>query len=62
MDMQVAQVQAHARRLYEMMGPVAIADAAQKALLHARNGRTEDALLWRRIEQALLDIRGPRVS
>lgn len=62
MSLPATQVQTHARRLYEMMGPKALAEATQKAKAYARDGRDEDAATWRRIEEALRVMRGPRAS
>lgn len=52
--MEVANIQTIARK--------AIAEAAQKAAAHERRGETENAQTWRRIEAALMLLRGPRES
>jgi hypothetical protein len=43
-------------------GAKAIAEAAHKALAFEKNNDTEQAQTWRRIEAALIEIRGPRNS
>ena len=58
--MEATQVQIHARQLYEMEGPKAIATAAQKALMYERSNDKERAQHWRRIEAAIMLMRGPR--
>jgi hypothetical protein len=60
--MEVAYIQTYARQLYEAQGPKAIAEAAQKAAAYERHGETEKAQTWRRIEAALMLLRGPRES
>jgi hypothetical protein len=58
--MNATEIQVHARKLFEVQGPRAIAEAARKAAhLEAHDDR-EGARLWRRIEAALLLMRGPR--
>jgi hypothetical protein len=58
--MEATQVQQYARQLFESQGTKAIAAAAEKATRLERSGNTEQALTWRRIEAALLLMRGPR--
>jgi hypothetical protein len=58
--MEVANIQTIARQLYESQGAKAIAEVAQKAAAHERSGETEQAQTWRRIEAALMLLRGPR--
>ena len=53
-------VSALARHLYEAQGPRAIAEAAQKADACADDGDEEQARLWRSVETALRELRGPR--
>jgi hypothetical protein len=60
--MEVANIQTLARQLYEAQGPKAIAEAAQKAAAHEQRRETEQAQTWRRIEGALMLLRGPRES
>jgi hypothetical protein len=51
-----------ARHLFETQGAAAIAQAAQKADAYADDGDEEQANLWRRVEAALREMRGPRQS
>ena len=60
--MEVAHIQSYARQLYEAQGAKADAEAAQKAAAYERRGANEDAQTWRRIEAALMLLRGPRES
>ena len=60
--MHATEIQAHARKLFETMGPKALAEAAQKAKTHEAEGRKDDAETWRRIELALRLMQGPHVS
>jgi len=60
--MDATQIQRYARQLYEVQGAKAIAEAAHKALAFEKNNDTEQAHTWRRIEAALIEIRGPRNS
>lgn len=53
-------VSAIARHLLETQGPAAIAHAAQKADSYADDGDEEQANIWRRVEVALREMRGPR--
>ena len=55
-----AQIQIYARQLYAVEGSKAIASAAQKAVKFERHDDTARAQMWRRIEAALLQMRGPR--
>lgn len=57
--MLAVEIQDYARRLMEAQGPKAIADAAQKARAFEEQGQDEQATTWRRIELALLEMRGP---
>jgi hypothetical protein len=57
--MQATEVQDYARRLLEAHGTKAIAEAAQKACACEQQGDKEQAQNWRRIESALLLMRGP---
>ena len=53
-------MQSYALQLYEVPGAKAIAEAAQKAAVFERRGEREEAQTWRRIEAALILLRGPR--
>jgi hypothetical protein len=61
-DMLAVEIQSHARKLMEVHGPAAIAEAAQKARNFENTGDAKQADTWRRIEAALLQLRGPRAS
>ena len=58
--MDTANVSAVARHLFEAHGARAIAEAAQKAASLEDSGSAEEARFWRRVEEALLEMRGPR--
>jgi hypothetical protein len=60
--MEAAHIQSYARQLYEAQGAKAIAEAARKAADHESRGNSEEAQTWRRIEAALMLLRGPRES
>jgi len=60
--MQAAQVQDYARQLFEAHGVKAIAEAAQKARACEEQGDREQAQTWRRVEAALMQMRGPHLS
>jgi hypothetical protein len=60
--MHATQIQEYARELLEAHGPKATAEAAQKAVACEKAGDKEQAQTWRRIEAALLLMRGPRQS
>lgn len=58
--MDTSDISALARHLYETQGPQAIAEAARKADAFARDGDEQQARLWRGVESALRELRGPR--
>ena len=58
--MEAANIQSYARQLFEVQGAKAIAEAAQKAASFERQGKSEESQTWRRIEAALILLRGPR--
>jgi len=60
--MQAAQVQDYARQLFEAPGVKAISEAAQKARACEEQGDREQAQTWRRVEAALMQMRGPHLS
>jgi hypothetical protein len=60
--MQAVEIQNHARKLMESQGPKALAEAAQKARAFEEQGDKKQAEIWRRIEAALREMHGPRVS
>jgi hypothetical protein len=45
-----------------VQGAKAIAEAAHKAQAFEKNNDREQAATWRRIEAALIELRGPRHS
>ena len=60
--MPATEIQAHARKLQESFGAKAMLEAAQKAKHFEDTGEREHAADWRRIEAALKQSSGPRVS
>jgi hypothetical protein len=62
MSMTATDIQQHARRLLDVQGTRAIPEAAQKAKSYENSGETDLAQTWRRIEAALMHMRGPRES
>jgi hypothetical protein len=58
--MNIADVSAVARHLFETQGAKAIAEAAQKADSFEDAGDKGQAAFWRRVEAVLFEIRGPR--
>ena len=56
------EIQAHARKLIEVHGTTALAEAAQMVRQFEERGETNLAEDWRRIEKALQQLRGPNVS
>jgi hypothetical protein len=55
-------VQDYARQLLDAQGFKAIAQAAQKASAFEAQGDAKQAQTWRRIEAALIEMRGPHES
>lgn len=60
--MRAIDVQERARQLREARGDKAIAEAAQKAAELERSGKDDIAAQWRKIEKALVRMRGPHAS
>lgn len=60
--MNFADVSALARHLYETQGPKAIAEAVRKAESSRQAGDEAQERLWRRVETALREMRGPHQS
>ena len=56
------EIEEHARKLMEVQDPKAIAEAAQKARTFEEQGAAEQAVTWRKIEQAMLRLQGPRAK
>jgi hypothetical protein len=60
--MHTTEIEDYARRLMEIRGDKATVDAAQKAVAFEQAGDHEQARIWRRIEAALMLMRGARQS
>ncbi|HEY8247755.1 MAG TPA: hypothetical protein VIG38_10805 [Hyphomicrobium sp.] len=60
--MHAMDIQEHARKLREARGDLALAQAAQKARSFEQQGDTKQAETWRKIEAALRNMQGPRLS
>ncbi len=60
--MDTMEIQDYARRLLEAHGLKAISEAAQKAAAFEQQGDHQQAETWRRIEAALMQMRGPHAS
>ena len=60
--MNAIEIQEHARKLKDAHGDKAILEAAEKARELEEAGDREQAENWRRIEAALMQMRGPRAS
>ncbi len=57
--MLATEIQQQARMLVEAHGDKAVAEAAQKAKTLEDSGATEEAKVWRKIESAIKQMRGP---
>jgi hypothetical protein len=60
--MDATQIQDYARQLREAHGDKAAAEAAQRAVAFEQAGDNEQAQTWRRVQAALLLMRGPKQS
>jgi hypothetical protein len=60
--MHAIEIQEHARKLLDAHGDKAVLEAAQKARELGEAGDREQAENWRRIEAALMQMRGPHAS
>jgi hypothetical protein len=60
--MHATEIHEFARQLLEAHGTRAVAEAAQRALAYERQGDKEQARTWKRIEAALVLMRGPHAS
>ena len=60
--MNAMEVQAHAQKLYAVHGPKAVAEAADKAREYERTGDKAQMHDWKKIEQALILLRGPNAT
>ena len=58
--MNVTDISALARHLYETQGAQAIAEAAQIAASYRESGDEKQAKIWERVEAVLREMRGPR--
>ncbi|MEO8650965.1 MAG: hypothetical protein ABI391_01605 [Hyphomicrobiaceae bacterium] len=58
--MQAVEIQGHARKMLEAHGAQAILEASRKAKTCEQAGDDTGASDWRRIENALRLMRGPR--
>lgn len=56
------EIEEHARKLMEVQGTKAIAEAARKARKFEEEGAEEDAATWRKIEAAMKRMQGPRAK
>jgi N-acetyl-anhydromuramyl-L-alanine amidase AmpD len=60
--MQISEVHDYARQLLKVHGAKARVVAAQKAIESEKRGDSQEAEDWRRIRDALAEMRGPHVS
>ena len=60
--MEMTDIHRYARELKEAHGSKALVEAAQKAVGFERQGDTEQAKTWRRVEAALKEMQGPHQS
>ncbi len=60
--MNAIEIQEHARKLKDAHGDKAILEAAEKARELEEGGDRKQAENWRRIEAALMQMRGPHAS
>jgi hypothetical protein len=58
--MQAVEIQTHARKMLEAHGAQALVEASRKAKSCEQSGDNAAASDWRRIENALRLMRGPR--
>lgn len=57
--MLATEIQQQARMLLEAHGDKAVVEAAQKAKSLEDSGATEEAQVWRKVEAAIRQMRGP---
>jgi hypothetical protein len=60
--MQISEIHDYARQLLKLHGDKARVVAAQKVIESAKRGDRREAEDWRRIGNALAEMRGPHVS
>lgn len=58
----ILAIQDHARRLYEAHGDKAEFEAAQKARAFEEKGDGAQAETWRKVREAIHQLRGPHAS
>jgi hypothetical protein len=61
-NMLQTEIHEYARKLLEVRGPGAIAEAAQKAITLDKEGKEDEAQNWRHIADAMKQMRGPHQS
>jgi hypothetical protein len=61
-SMQESSIHVYARELWKARGLKAIAEAAQKATGFEDKSDAVQAKYWRRVEEILMEMRGPRQS
>jgi hypothetical protein len=61
-EMETTKVHVMARQLRDAHGARAVVAAAQKAARLEAQGNKTEAEIWRRIEAALMEMRGPHAS
>jgi hypothetical protein len=60
--METIQIQKHAQMLYAAHGDKAELEAAQKAKKLEDEGKLEEAQSWRKVQEAINQMRGPHAS
>ena len=60
--MNALEIQESARKLYQAHGDKAELEAAQKARQHKENGNAEEAEDWKRIREAIAQMRDAHYS
>jgi vacuolar-type H+-ATPase subunit E/Vma4 len=60
--MKATEIEEYARQLWETSGAKAVAEAAQKVRIFEEKGDKEQVETRRRIEAALMQMKGPRES
>jgi hypothetical protein len=60
--MQISEVHDYARQLLKLHGGKARVVAAQKAIESEKRGKHQEVEDWRRIRDALTEMRGPHAS
>ncbi len=60
--MTISEVQEHARKLFAAHGDKAEYEAAQRARQLEEDGKLEEAEVWRKVREAIHQMRGPHAS